>query len=154
MSNSPCINKLWAMEFYESKAYDGSRTGYSLVTKNNIKCMISSYLKLKCTNNIIEHEALMLGSPRTLNLNMVSLKIVLHSTNVVDTFKNITINEGKHDQSLKTAVEGKKGDHIPEGLGSIKNSMIYRTLVKDQETAEPTSPSLRTNKEMWGPITI
>ena len=90
MSNSGCINKFWAMDFDESKTHDGSRTRYSSVTQNNKKIMISSCLKFKCTKNIIEHEALMLGSLRTLSLNMVTLKIVLHSPKSVDTFKNIT----------------------------------------------------------------
>lgn len=50
---------------------------------------------------------------------MLALKVVLHSANNIDTYKNITIDEGKHEQSLKSAVEGKKGNPVLEGLGSI-----------------------------------
>lgn len=59
------------------------------------------------------------SNSNTLSLNMFALEVIPYSTNSVDTFENIIVNEGKHELSLKTTTEGKKGNPIPKGLGYI-----------------------------------
>jgi len=119
MSNGPCTDKPWAMDFDESKTHGSSRTRCISVAQNNKKCMISRCLKFKCTNNIVEYEALMLSLQRTISLNAVARKVILHPMNSVDAFKDITINEGKHEKPLKTPAKGKKGNPTLKGVISL-----------------------------------
>jgi len=77
--------------------------------------MISSFLKFECTNNAAKYEALMMSLHKTISLNEATLKVILHPTNNVDAFKDIIIDEGKHEQPLETIVKGRKGNLIPKG---------------------------------------
>jgi len=61
----------------------------------------------------------MLGLQRTINLNVVALKVILQPTNNVDAFKVIRTDEGKLKQPLTTAAEGKKGNPTPKGVDSF-----------------------------------
>lgn len=45
--------------------------------------------------------------------------MILHPANNVDTLKNVTVNEGKHEEPLKTTAKGKKGSPIPKGGVSL-----------------------------------
>ncbi len=80
-------------------------------------------LNFECTNKVVEYEALVLSLQRTISLNAAALKVILHPTNSVGVFKDITIDEGKHERPLKTATKGKKGNLIPEG--GVFLNMLY-----------------------------
>jgi len=64
------------MYFNGSRIQDGSGVECVLINPNNKKHLVSSHLEFECMNNIDEYEALMLGLEKSINLNVVVLKVV------------------------------------------------------------------------------
>jgi len=64
------------MYFDGSKKHDGSGAGCVLIEPKHKKHLISGCLEFKCTNNIVEYEALILGLQKAINLNVAALKVV------------------------------------------------------------------------------
>lgn len=108
--------------------------------------MISSCLKFECTHNDAEYEALVLSLQRIINLNVAALTVILYPVDNVDAFKNITIDEGKHEQPLETTAGAKQGNLILEGWVSLnklyglhnfyqgtRNSGTHRTTTTNEQ---------------------
>eukprot|EP00253_Pinus_taeda_P034817 PITA_34817 len=64
------------MYFDRSKTHDGSGVGCVLIDPYNKNHMVSSHLEFECMNNVVEYEALVLGLQKSINLNVVTLKVV------------------------------------------------------------------------------
>jgi len=62
--------------FDGSKTHNGSAAGCVLVDPNQRKHLILSRLEFKCTNNIVEYEALVLSLQKAISLNVIALKVV------------------------------------------------------------------------------
>eukprot|EP00253_Pinus_taeda_P017659 PITA_17659 len=101
-------------------------------------------MEFECTNNTIEYEAPVLGLQNTISLNVVVLKVVgdldivvhqahntthyvspslkryqqeiLHFMANTDIFKDATIDEDEHKQSLQDVANVRKGNLIPKGV--------------------------------------
>jgi len=141
MPNDPCMDKLWAMDFDELETHDGSRTDCISAIQNNKQCMISSCLKFKCTNNAPKYETLMLSLQRTINLNAVTWKLILYPTDNFDAFKDIKIDEGKHEQPLKTTSKCKEGNFTPEvgfSLNKLYGLQNYCQRMRNSGTQRTT----------------
>lgn len=75
------------MYFDGSKCMHGAREGIMLVSPTNQVISIAYKLNFKCTNNMVEYEALILGLKAALELKMIDLTIYGDSQLIVNQVK-------------------------------------------------------------------
>lgn len=85
----PCTYDMWTMYFDGSKTQEGFGFGCVLIDPLQRKHLISSHLELKCMNNIVEYEELLLGLQKAIDLNIANLQVVGDSKIMVRHVRNI-----------------------------------------------------------------
>jgi len=103
-ASGPCTNDLWILYFDGSKTQDGFGAGCVLIDPRKRKHLVSSRLEFKCTNNIANYEALLLGLHKALNLNVAMLKVVGDSKIVVRQVRNTIHYVSPHLKSYQQEV--------------------------------------------------
>jgi hypothetical protein len=70
-----CLSHICTLYFHGSKSQEGSGAGCILINPKGRHYFLSCRLEFKCTNNIVEYEALVQGLRKAIDLGVKELKV-------------------------------------------------------------------------------
>lgn len=84
----------------------------------------------------------MLSLQRAISINVVALKVILCPMDNVDSFKDITSDEGNHENPLNSPAEDRKGNPTSKGVIPINKLYDLQNFNQAPRNVEPIGPSL------------
>jgi ribonuclease HI len=125
-------SQVWTFYFDGSKSKEGPGEGCILIDPKGTRNFLSCRLEFECTNNTTEYEALVQGIKKSIDLNIIELKVFRDSEIIVRQVRNTIHYNSPHlmnyQQEVHKLIKHLQAFNITT-IPRTKNSLVYSLAI-------------------------